>query len=112
MCSSASHESASHHRDAIEVAVVRLPEQLDRADARHVESALAQALHELRWHLADERDSRLVLEAGIDRTTDEVGDAALEDLLFLDIETTGLGGAGAMAFLVAIARVEVDAAQK
>jgi uncharacterized protein YprB with RNaseH-like and TPR domain len=41
---------------------------------------------------------------------DEVGDAALEDLLFLDIETTGLGGTGAMAFLVAIARVEVDAA--
>lgn len=37
---------------------------------------------------------------------EEVADAALEDLLFLDIETTGLGGAGAIAFLVAIARVE------
>ena len=33
-------------------------------------------------------------------------DAAIEDLLFLDIETTGLGGAGAMAFLVATGRVE------
>ena len=35
-----------------------------------------------------------------------VADASLDELLFLDIETTGLGGAGAMAFLVAIARVE------
>jgi uncharacterized protein YprB with RNaseH-like and TPR domain len=32
--------------------------------------------------------------------------ASLEDLLFLDIETTGLGGAGAIAFLVATGRVE------
>lgn len=32
-----------------------------------------------------------------------------EELLFLDIETTGLGGAGAIAFAVAIARVEGDA---
>ena len=38
-----------------------------------------------------------------------VAGAALGDLLFLDIETTGLGGAGAMAFLVAIARVEDSA---
>ncbi|MGE3856826.1 MAG: ribonuclease H-like domain-containing protein [Dehalococcoidia bacterium] len=36
----------------------------------------------------------------------ELEDAAIEDLLFLDIETTGLGGAGAMAFLVATGRVE------
>ena len=36
----------------------------------------------------------------------ELADAAIEDLLFLDIETTGLGGAGAMAFLVATGRVE------
>ena len=36
----------------------------------------------------------------------ELEDAALEDLLFLDIETTGLGGAGAMAFLVATGCVE------
>ncbi len=36
----------------------------------------------------------------------ELEDAALEDLLFLDIETTGLGGAGAMAFLVATGHVE------
>ncbi len=35
-------------------------------------------------------------------------DARLEDLYFLDIETTGLGGAGAIAFLVATARFEVD----
>ncbi|MEZ4501790.1 MAG: ribonuclease H-like domain-containing protein [Dehalococcoidia bacterium] len=32
--------------------------------------------------------------------------AELESLLFLDIETTGLGGAGAIAFLVATGRVE------
>ncbi len=38
----------------------------------------------------------------------ELEDAALEDLLFLDIETTGLGGAGAMAFLVATGHVEGD----
>ncbi len=31
---------------------------------------------------------------------------ALERLLFLDIETTGLGGAGAMVFLVAMAHIE------
>jgi uncharacterized protein YprB with RNaseH-like and TPR domain len=37
---------------------------------------------------------------------EEVAEATLSDLLFLDIETTGLGGAGAIAFLVAIARVE------
>ncbi len=34
-------------------------------------------------------------------------DAALGDLLFIDIESTGLGGAGAMAFLVAAGRLEV-----
>ncbi|MDA0351687.1 MAG: ribonuclease H-like domain-containing protein [Chloroflexi bacterium] len=39
-----------------------------------------------------------------------LADAALGDLYFLDIETTGLGGAGAIAFLVATARFEVDAA--
>ena len=33
---------------------------------------------------------------------------APHELLFLDIETTGLGGAGAMAFLVATARMEAD----
>ncbi|MEE8421894.1 MAG: ribonuclease H-like domain-containing protein, partial [Dehalococcoidia bacterium] len=32
--------------------------------------------------------------------------AAPEDMLFLDIETTGLGGAGAMAFLVGTGRLE------
>jgi len=36
----------------------------------------------------------------------EAEGAALEELLFLDIETTGLGGAGAIAFLVAAGRVE------
>jgi uncharacterized protein len=36
----------------------------------------------------------------------EAGEATLEDLLFLDIETTGLGGAGAMVFLVAVAHVQ------
>ena len=35
-------------------------------------------------------------------------DARLQDLYFLDIETTGLGGAGAIAFLVATARFDVD----
>ncbi len=38
-----------------------------------------------------------------------VEDAAIEDLVFLDIETTGLGGAGAIAFLVAAGRFEVTA---
>ena len=36
-------------------------------------------------------------------------DARLHELLFLDIETTGLGGAGAMTFLVGVGRVEGDA---
>ncbi len=36
--------------------------------------------------------------------------AGLGDLYFLDIETTGLGGAGAIAFLVATARIDVTAA--
>ena len=36
----------------------------------------------------------------------EAAEARLEELLFLDIETTGLGGAGAMVFLVAVAHVE------
>ncbi len=36
----------------------------------------------------------------------ELDDVGLGDLLFLDIETTGLGGAGAMAFLVATGHVE------
>ena len=33
-------------------------------------------------------------------------DTRVEELLFLDIETTGLGGAGAMTFLVATGRIE------
>jgi uncharacterized protein YprB with RNaseH-like and TPR domain len=37
-----------------------------------------------------------------------LADAGLGDLYFLDIETTGLGGAGAVAFLVATARFEID----
>jgi hypothetical protein len=41
----------------------------------------------------------------------EAGDAGdlLARLFFLDIETTGLGGAGAMVFLVAVAHLEGDA---
>ena len=35
-----------------------------------------------------------------------IEDARVEELLFLDIETTGLGGAGAMTFLVATGRIE------
>src|SRR5690606_32896662 len=35
-----------------------------------------------------------------------VEDAGLEELVFLDIESTGLGGAGALAFLVAAGRFE------
>lgn len=35
---------------------------------------------------------------------EELAGAALEDLVFLDIEATGLGGAGAMVFLVAVGR--------
>lgn len=40
---------------------------------------------------------------------EELTGAAPEELLFLDIETTGLGGAGAIAFLVATARLESGA---
>lgn len=36
-------------------------------------------------------------------------DAGLEELVFLDIESSGLGGAGAMAFLVAAGRFEAGA---
>jgi len=39
---------------------------------------------------------------------EELGKATLDDLWFLDIETTGLGGAGAFVFLVATARIESD----
>ena len=42
----------------------------------------------------------------------ELEDASVEDLLFLDIETTGLGGAGAMAFLVATGCVEGSGAAR
>ena len=35
-----------------------------------------------------------------------IGEATADELLFLDIETTGLGGAGAIAFLVASGRIE------
>ena len=38
----------------------------------------------------------------------ELEDAALEDLLFLDIETTGLGGSGAMVFLVTTGQLIAD----
>lgn len=37
-----------------------------------------------------------------------IGNAGLADLYFLDIETTGLGGAGAIAFLVATARLATE----
>ncbi len=37
-----------------------------------------------------------------------LGRRTLGELLFLDIETTGLGGAGAMVFLVTTGRVEAD----
>lgn len=37
---------------------------------------------------------------------EDLEDATLDDLLFLDIESTGLGGAGALAFLVATGRFE------
>ena len=37
---------------------------------------------------------------------EEAEDADLDELVFLDIETSGLGGAGAMAFLVAAGRFE------
>lgn len=40
---------------------------------------------------------------------ESVEDASIGDLYFLDIETTGLGGAGAIAFLVATARFDVNA---
>jgi hypothetical protein len=39
---------------------------------------------------------------------EDLGDAAPQDMLFLDIETTGLGGAGAMAFLVGTGLIDND----
>jgi len=41
---------------------------------------------------------------------EELSEATLGDLWFLDIETTGLGGAGTLVFLVATARIESDEA--
>ena len=41
---------------------------------------------------------------------EELDEATLGDLWFLDIETTGLGGAGTLVFLVATARIESDEA--
>ena len=41
----------------------------------------------------------------LSRDTEAAG-GAIEDLLFLDIETTGLGGAGAMVFLVGVAHLK------
>jgi uncharacterized protein len=38
---------------------------------------------------------------------DELDDASPRDLVFLDIETTGLSGAGAIAFLVCTGRIEM-----
>lgn len=58
----------------------------------------SQALSALR-HAKGQGLGLLSNDAGLE-------DAALEDLLFLDIETTGLGGAGAMVFLVGVAHVE------
>ena len=41
---------------------------------------------------------------------EELGESTLGDLWFLDIETTGLSGAGTLVFLVATARIENDEA--
>lgn len=57
-----------------------------------------QPLHELA-HVSPETYALLAPDEGAE-------DAALGDLLFIDIESTGLGGAGAMAFLVATGRLE------
>ncbi|MDA0815845.1 MAG: ribonuclease H-like domain-containing protein [Chloroflexi bacterium] len=57
-----------------------------------------QPLHEIE-HLAGDTLSLLAPDEGAE-------DASLGELVFLDIETTGLGGAGALAFLVAAGRFE------
>jgi uncharacterized protein len=59
----------------------------------------AQPLDELR-HLDGETLALL------DPAFGEAADLGLDSLLFLDIETTGLGGAGAIAFLVCTGRIE------
>src|SRR5690606_26752386 len=58
-----------------------------------------QPLHEVA-HVSPETYALLAPNEGAE-------EAALSDLLFIDIESTGLGGAGAMAFLVATGRLEV-----
>lgn len=63
----------------------------------------AQPLTSLRH--ADMEALRLVAPDLVDEADGDL----LERFLFLDIETTGLGGAGAMVFLVAVAHVEGDA---
>lgn len=57
-----------------------------------------QPLHEIA-HVTPETYSLLAPEEGAE-------DATLDDLVFLDIESSGLGGAGALAFLVAAGRFE------
>ncbi|MCK9487519.1 MAG: ribonuclease H-like domain-containing protein [Dehalococcoidia bacterium] len=57
-----------------------------------------QPLHEVA-HVSPQTYALLAPEEGAE-------DAALDDLLFIDIESTGLGGAGALAFLVATGRLE------
>jgi uncharacterized protein len=63
-----------------------------------------QPLHEID-HLGAQTVALLAPDEGAD-------DAALEEFVFLDIETTGLGGAGAVAFLVAAGRFEGRGAEQ
>ncbi len=57
-----------------------------------------QPLHEVA-HVGPDTYALLAPDEGVE-------DADLRDLLFVDIESTGLGGAGAIAFLVAAGRIE------
>lgn len=58
----------------------------------------AQPLHEIA-HVTPETYALLAPDEGAE-------DAGIKELVFLDIESSGLGGAGAMAFLVAAGRFE------
>jgi len=81
------------------------------------ETAVGWCSERVRWYALDEdcgwqplTELRLASAdvLGLLAPNEQLETAGLEDLLFLDIETTGLSGAGACVFLVAIAAVRGD----
>ncbi len=86
-----SFESVSTSRGSIELRTARLP--ISHRVGRISLQSVARACSETIAHLA--LDPRLAA-------------AHPEGWLFLDLETTGLGGAGVLAFVVGMARLEQD----